>query len=342
MSVTGNASFRHTNTAILSVAGLEAPIVVTSAELDELLAPTLERLDMRPGLLQGVAGIFERRWWPHDVSFTDAAAMAGDKALSESGIDASRIGLLINTSVCRENLEPSAAVAVHHVLGLPTQALNFDLANACLGFVNGMHFAATMIDVGHVDYAMVVDGEGSRLTQEATLARLQRPTTTAEEFFAEFATLTLGSGSAAMVLGRADAHPGGHRILGGIARAGTEHHNLCVGNLTHMRTDTKKLLTAGLDLMQAAWDGAQVGHDWSDMDRYILHQVSSVHTDMFIERLGLDPARVPLTFPRLGNVGPASLPITLASQTDSLRDGDRVLCMGVGSGLNTAFTEIAW
>jgi len=342
MSVTGNASFRHTNTAILSVSGLEAPIVVTSAEFDEMLAPTLERLDMRPGLLQGVAGIFERRWWPEDVSFTDAAAMAGDKALSESGIDASQIGLLINTSVCKANLEPSAAVAVHHALGLPTQALNFDLSNACLGFVNGMHFAATMIDAGHVDYAMIVDGEGSRRPQEATIARLQRASTTVEEFFAEFATLTLGSGSAAMVLGRADAHPGGHRILGGIARAATAHHDLCVGDLTSMRTDTKTLLVAGLELMQLAWAGAQADWDWTDMDRYVLHQVSSVHTDTFIERLGLDPARVPLTFPRLGNVGPASLPITLASQTDSLRDGDRVLCMGVGSGLNTAFTEIAW
>ena len=340
--MTGNATFRHTNTAVLSVSGLEAPIAVTSAELDELLAPTLERLDMRPGLLQQVAGIFERRWWPRDVSFTDAAAMAGDKALSESGIDASQIGLLINTSVCKEQLEPSAAVAVHHALGLPTQALNFDLANACLGFVNGMHFAATMIDAGHLDYAMIVDGEGSRITQEATLARLQRPTTTAEDFFAEFATLTLGSGAAAMVLGPADAHHGGHRIVGGVARAGTEHHNLCVGNLTHMRTDTKRLLIAGLDLMQAAWEDARADYDWSDMDRYILHQVSSVHTDSFLERLGIDPARVPLTFPHLGNVGPASLPITLASQSDSLRGGDRVLCMGVGSGLNTAFTEIIW
>ena len=342
MSVTRNASFRHTKAAVLSVSGLEAPIVVTSAQIDEQIAATLDRLQLRPGLLQGVAGIFERRWWPEDVSFTDAATMAGDKALSESGIDASQIGLLINTSVCREHLEPSAAVAVHSALGLPTQAMNFDLSNACLGFVSGMHVAATMIDAGHLDYALIVDGEGSRRTQEATIERLARPTMMAEEFFAEFATLTLGSGSAAMVLGPADAHPGGHRILGGIARAGTEHHDLCVGDLTHMRTDTKKLLVAGLDLMQAAWDDARGEFEWSDMDRYILHQVSSVHTDAFLERLGIDPARAPLTFPRLGNVGPASLPLTLAAQTDFLRDGDRVLCMGVGSGLNTAFTEILW
>jgi 3-oxoacyl-[acyl-carrier-protein] synthase-3 len=338
----GNASYRHSNTAILNVSALEAPIVVTSDEIDERLAETYQRLRMRPGFLQDVAGIRERRWWPKDVGFADAAAMAGAKALSDSGIDAARVGLLINSSVCRENLEPSAAVAVHDALGLPTSALNFDLANACLGFVNAMHFAATMIDAGHLEYALVVDGEGSRRTQEATLARLSRPETTAADFAAEFATLTLGSGAAAMVLGPADAHPGASRLVGGVARAATAHHDLCVGDFERMRTDTKALLGAGLELAAAAWEDAQDDFDWAEIDRYVMHQISSVHTRAIIARLGLDPARVPTTFPRLGNVGPASLPITLAGQTDTLTAGDRVLCMGIGSGLNTALAEIAW
>jgi acyl-CoA:acyl-CoA alkyltransferase len=338
----GNASYSHRNTSILSVAGLEATQVVTSAEFDERLAGTLERLGLRPGLLQEVAGINERRWWPEDVSFGDAAAMAGDKALSEAGISADRIGLMINTSVCRDHLEPSVAVGVHHALGLPSSALNFDLANACLGFVNAMHFAGTMIDAGHIEYALIVDGEDARRTQEATIARLQSGETKVENVFDEFATLTLGSGSAAMVLGPADAHPGAHRLHGGIGRAATEHHLLCVGDLDKMRTDTKGLLTAGLDLAEAAWNDAKAEHDWADMDRYVLHQVSQVHTNALIDRLGIDGSKVPKTFPRLGNVGPASVPITLAAEADALLPGDRVLCMGIGSGLNTSFTEITW
>lgn len=338
----GNASLRHRNTAILSVAGLEAPQVVTSEELDERLAGTLARLGLRPGLLAEVAGIRERRWWPEDVTFADAAAMAGDKALSESGISADRIGLMINTSVCRDRLEPSMAVSVHHALGLPSSALNFDLANACLGFVNAMHLAGTMIDAGQIEYALVVDGEDARRTHEATIARLNDPTTTMGDVFDEFATLTLGSGSAAMVLGPADAHPGAHRMLGGVARAETSHHELCVGDLERMRTDTKALLVAGLDLAAAMWDEAKAEHDWSAMDRYIVHQISQVHTDAMIERLGLDSDRVPRTFPRLGNVGPASVPLTLAAEVDTLEPGDRILCMGIGSGLNASCIEITW
>ena len=55
--------------------------------------------------------------------------------------------------------------------------MNFDLANACLGFVNGMHVAATMIDAGHIDYALVVDGEDARAIAGAHAAPAERDPT---------------------------------------------------------------------------------------------------------------------------------------------------------------------
>ena len=91
---------------MVSVCGVDAPRVVTSAEFDERLADTYHRVGLRPGLLEGLAGISERRWWPLDVSFSDAAAMAGAKAMAEAGVDPSDIGLLIDTSVSRAHLEP--------------------------------------------------------------------------------------------------------------------------------------------------------------------------------------------------------------------------------------------
>jgi 3-oxoacyl-[acyl-carrier-protein] synthase-3 len=49
-----------------------------------------------------------------------------------------------------------------------------------------------------------------------------------------------------------------------------------------------------------------------------------------------------MTFPRYGNIGPASIPFTLAQQVDNLRGGDRIGCLGIGSGLNASVIEIAW
>jgi 3-oxoacyl-[acyl-carrier-protein] synthase III len=266
----GNATYRLADTAVLAVTAVEAPVVVTSAQLDERLADTLRRVRLRPGLFERLAGIRERRWWPEGLTFVDTAVMAGSRALAESGIDPTEIGLLIDTSVSKARLEPSAAVSVHHALNLPTSCLNFDLSNACLGFVNAMQLAGTMIDAGQIRYALIVDGEGSRLTQERTLDRLT------------------------------------------------------------------------LALSQETWKDACTEFDWTDANMYVSHQISQVHTEALCRTLNLDPVRVPRSFPLFGNIGPASIPFTLAQQADTLRAGDRVVCMGIGSGLNASCAEVLW
>ena len=335
-----NAAYSMKDTAIVSVAHVDAPEVVPSARFDEILAETYERVGAQAGLLESLAGIKERRWWPEGYLFTDAAAAAGAKAIEASGVRVEEIGLLIDTSVCRDRLEPSSAVTVHNALDLPSWCLNFDLSNACLGFVNALQVAGNMIDAGQINYALIVDGEGSRGLQETTLARLAGSDATMADLFAEFASLTLGSGGAAAVVGRYSENPRSHKVIGGISRADTSHHKLCVGSLDQMRTDTKSLLNAGLQVSKLGWGDAPAG--WLDADRYIVHQISQVHTAMLCETLGIDPVRVPLTFPLLGNVGPASIPITLSMESSSLEPGDQVLLLGIGSGLNASAMELIW
>lgn len=333
---------RFADTTVLSVARADATIVVTSADIDARLQATYDRVGLRPGMLESLAGVRERRWWPVGTRFTDAAVMAGEAALAEAGIDPGRIGVLIDTSVCRERLEPSASVDIHRALGLPPSCINFDLGNACLGFLNGMHLASLLIDSGTVDYALVTDGEGSRRPQEVTLDRLASPTTTREDVMANFATFTLGSGGAAMVLGRASAHPEGHRLAAGISRAATEHNGLCIGDLDGMHTDSRGLLAAGVALAEDTWRDAAQFADWTDLDAYVIHQVSQVHTEAITTALAIDPTRVPVTFPTRGNIGPASIPFTMATHASSLRRGQRIACMGIGSGINAAVIELRW
>ncbi|PSL38177.1 3-oxoacyl-[acyl-carrier-protein] synthase-3 [Labedella gwakjiensis] len=340
--MTGNATTRFDNVSLLSVASTLPTRVTTSDDIEARLASALKRLKLHSGLLRRVAGVLERRNWAEGESTDDATITAGKRALAEAGVDPSDVGLLINTSVTRKHLEPSVAVRLHHGLGLPSSAINFDVANACLGFVNGMSLAASMIESGQIRYAIVVNGEDADDIQTNTIDRLLREDVDREGFMSEFASLTLGSGSAAAVLGRADEHPGGHRILGGVTRAATQFHELCVGSVDGMFTDAKALLKGGLDLVVSAWKEASTEWDWSKMDRYITHQVSSVHTNAIVKAAKLDRDRVPTTFGRFGNVGPASIPITLVEEQETLKKGDRVLLMGVGSGLNTAMMELAW
>ncbi|GAA3214987.1 3-oxoacyl-ACP synthase III [Microbacterium terregens] len=338
----GNATTRFDNVSLLSVASTLPSRVTTSDEIENRLAAALSRLRLPSGLLQRVAGVLERRNWAVGESSDEATVATGRRALEEAAVDPADVGLLINTSVTRKHLEPSVAVRLHHGLGLPSSAINFDVANACLGFVSGMSLAANMIESGQIRYAIVVNGEDADEIQDNTIRRLLRNDVGRDGFMSEFASLTLGSGSAAAVLGRTDEHPDGHRILGGVTRAATQFHELCVGSVDGMFTDAKALLKGGLDLVVSAWKEASLEWDWSSMDHYITHQVSSVHTNAIVKAAKLDRARVPVTFPKYGNVGPASIPITLVEEKPSLEKGHRVLLMGVGSGLNTAMMELAW
>jgi 3-oxoacyl-[acyl-carrier-protein] synthase III len=330
-----------TRPTIWSVGHAEAPEVVTSAWIDEQLAETYDRTGIRPGLLESVAGIVERRWWPEDVTFDEAAALAGHRALELAGVAPSEIDMLISTSVCKHHLEPSVACSVHYRLGLGPECVNFDIGNACLGFVNAMQIGAMAIETGQAGTVLIVDGEGSRYTQLATIARLRQPTTSAIDVFDQFASLTLGSGGAAIVMGGPRA--GGHRYLGGISRAATDSHDLCVGDLDTMRTDTAALLENGLNLAREAFDASvAAGWDWKTCDRYVMHQVSAVHTRKLCELLGVDMDLVPLTYPNFGNIGPAAVPYTLSTVADEISVGERVLLMGIGSGLNCAAVEVIW
>ena len=334
------------NVSVLSVAHVDAPHRLPSEEIERELAPTMERLGVRPDLLRDLSGILERRFWDEGVMPSEVAAKAGEKALEKAGIDRSKLGILINTSVCRDYLEPSTASIAHSQLGLPETCMNFDLGNACLAFVNGMDMVGNMIDRGQVDYGILVDGETSRQITETTIARLQDPEVDESTFRENFASLTLGSGAAAMVLGRSDLAPEGHAFKGSVNLAATQHCRLCAGNIDQMVTRTRELLMAGMELAVSTWGRATEVLGWTadTIDHFVFHQVSKVHTEQFAGLLGIDLAKVFRIYPEFGNIGPAAVPIVLSKLEDTgrLERGQRIGLCGIGSGLNCTMAELVW
>jgi len=334
------------NVSVLSVAHVDAPHRIPSEEIERELAPTMERLGVRPDLLRELSGIIERRFWDEGVMPSEVAANAGEKALEKAGIDRSKVGILINTSVCRDYLEPSTACIAHSQLGLAETCMNFDLGNACLAFVNGMDMVGNMIERGQVDFGILVDGETSRQITEATIKRLQNPEIDESTFRENFASLTLGSGAAAMVLGRSDFAPEGHPFKGSVNLAATQHCRLCAGSIDHMVTRTKELLLAGMELSMRTWERAAEVLGWTadTIDHFVFHQVSKVHTEQFAGLLGIDLGKVFRVYPEFGNIGPAGVPIVLSKleETGRLERGQRIGLCGIGSGLNCTMAELVW
>ncbi|MFP7723599.1 3-oxoacyl-ACP synthase III [Lysobacter sp. A3-1-A15] len=336
--------FQHV--AIAGLAHIDAPRRLSSDDINARLQPTLDRLGIRTDVLKDIAGIHARRLWDGPMLASDAATMAARKALDDAGIDGSKVGLLVNTSVSRDYLEPSTASIVSGNLGLTEYCQNFDVANACLAFINGMDIAARMIERGEIEYALVVDGETADLAYEKTLERLSSPDATEEQFRNELATLTLGCGAAAMVMARAELVPSAPRYRGGVTRAATQWNGLCRGNLDRMVTDTRLLLVEGLRLAQKTFIAAKQALGWvvEELDEFVIHQVSQVHTQAFIKAFGIDPKKVLTIFSEHGNIGPASVPIVLSKlrEMGRLKKGDRVALLGIGSGLNCSMAEVVW
>jgi len=334
------------NVVIKSVAHIEPPNLVTSEEVGEQLAPVFKRLRVPGNPLIDLAGIMERRFWDAGMMPSDGATLAAKEALALADIDPKQVGILINTSVSRDFLEPSTACMVHGNLKLPNTCESFDVGNACLAFVNGMNIAASMLERGQIDYALIVNGESSREINEITIKRMLENKISRGEFKSEFATLTLGSGSAAMVMSRGDIEPDGHQYRGGVARAATEFNGLCRGWNHQMWTDTKSLLIEGMKLAGMTFIAARTVMGWvvQELDHVVIHQVSKVHTENFIRAFGADPEKVYRIFPTLGNIGPASIPTVMSRiiQENRVKRGDRIALMGIGSGLNCAMAEVVW
>ena len=336
------------NVSILSVTSVDATHRLSSEEIEERLSPTLSKLGVPKGTLEQLTGIKARRVFDVDTMPSEGATMAARQAIEESGVDPQKLGILINTSVCRDYVEPSTACLVHGNLGLGPNCMNFDVGNACLAFLNGMEIASNMIERGLIDYALIVDGENSRFIIDTTIDRLNARAgeVTEQEYRDAFATFTLGSGGAAMVLARRDLHPDAAQFRGGVSLAASEHSRLCYGQVDHMYTDTRALLKAGIMLAARTLAKARKELGWTleDLNELVLHQVSKVHTEKLSQTLELDLAKIHAIFPEYGNVGPAAVPMVLATVTRNGRvnKGDRVALMGIGSGLNCAMAEVVW
>ena len=334
------------NVSIAGLAHIDAPHTLTSQEINERLKPTLDRLGIRTDVLGDIAGIHARRMWDDGQQASDVATLAARKALLDAGIGVEKIGLLVNTSVSRDYLEPSTASIVSGNLGVGDECMTFDVANACLAFINGMDIAARMLERGEIDYALVVDGETANLVYEKTLERMAAPDGTEQPFRDEMAALTLGCGAAAMVLARRELVPDAPRYKGGVTRSATEFNQLCRGNLDRMVTDTRMLLIEGIKLAQKTFGAAKLALGWAvdELDQFVIHQVSRPHTQAFVKSIGIDPKKVMTIFGEHGNIGPASVPIVLSKlkELGRLKKGDRIALLGIGSGLNCSMAEVEW
>lgn len=340
----------------LTALGYElGPVVVSSAEIEDRLAPVYGALNLQPGQLEAWTGINERRWWQPGFPLSAGAIAAGRKALRKAAVEPADLGAIVYAGVCRENFEPATACAVAEGLGVRGNAFVYDVSNACLGVLNGMIEVANRIELGQIRAGLVVSCETAREINEIVLERLLRGASM-DQFSRAIATFTGGSGAVAVLL-TDGSFPGnrGHRLLGAVSETAPEHHRLCRwglepaaagGQQQFMATDSVAVLkhgvqlgarTFGLFLEHMGWQAAGI-------DRVICHQVGSGHQDAILRTLQIPREKDFTTYRFLGNMGTAALPVTaaIAEERGVLKAGQRTAFLGIGSGLTCLMVGLEW
>jgi 3-oxoacyl-[acyl-carrier-protein] synthase III len=308
----------------------------------ELMASTRHRTRLD---LERLTGIRERRVSDgRENSLTLAVGAAAD-CLSRSRHRPQDLEVVVACSITKYRddlvqwLEPPMSVAVAQSIGA-TNAVPFDLANACAGMLTGVLVVANRIRRGEIRCGMVVSGEYISQLGVNAAAHVRNILSR------EVASLTLGDAGAAVILERA---PEGRR---GIEVAGfttvSQHSRLCLAyparhdRGARMFTNARAIHRAAIAdmpfLLQEALDAA--GLTIGDVDYVIPHQTSvrAIRKGMgrVCEALGDTPRNgAVVTVDQYGNTASTTHFVALAEQLQAgrLHPGDRVALVALASGL---------
>jgi len=306
----------------------------------DLMSQTSHRTRIQ---LERLTGIHERHVvGPGENSFTLATGAARD-CLGHSQHQASDIEMLISTSITRskgrssQSFEPPLSLYIKQAIGA-TQAVNFDLSNACAGMLTGVFILHDMVTRGEISCGMVVSGEYiSHLSWNA--ARQIRSL-----FSKQLASLTLGDAGAAVIVERAQAGSG-IDVIGFTTLAG--HSRLClafpstVGPGAQMYTKSRRLQRVAIEDMAplVAEVIDEAGIDLGDIDYLIPHQTSArairQGVQEFARRLGARPKHMVVNLEEYGNTSSTTLFVALHKylQEQRIHKGDRVMLLALASGI---------
>lgn len=293
--------------------------------------------------LERLTGIRERRKCaPGEDSFSLAVDAAYD-CLTRSRYEPEEIEMLISCSITTYQdgltlcMEPSFSFRIKEAIGA-SQALHFDVRNACAGMVTGMFLLDDFIRRGVVRRGMVVSGE--YITNIADNAAREVRTLLSRQL----ASLTVGDSGAALILERApEGSPG---IVCELATY-AEHSGLCVGGPSAsapggaMYTDARKLHAVAIASAHPTLARAleQAGTSIPEIDWLIPHQTSArairAGTREIGPRFGGTPRNIVYNLEQYGNTASTSHFVALHRLLEEgrLQAGERILLLVFASGV---------
>ena len=297
-----------------------------------------EKYGVSEMLIEETLGINEVRHSAENVKPSDLAVEASEEAIAKSGINADHIDVIVFCGIEGDYVEPSTAHSIQHRLGL--RGICFDVSNACLGFMSGIQIANDMIGSGSARYVLVCTGERPSVISKAVI-RCLRNSNNADDFKNKLGMLSVGDAGGAAILGPREA---GHGFVNFGAASIGKHARLCYYKMHGDEVDGQMVmgricaLTINLHEQVFRQTIDQLGWDSGKIAYCITHQVGRRPFEMLSEAFHVVDSRMTRTYPDLGNITSATLPVNLclAQENGGLKPGEAVYVALSGSGISVS------
>ncbi|PXW26551.1 beta-ketoacyl-ACP synthase III [Paraburkholderia caballeronis] len=320
---------------VLGTGSYLPPERVTNQDLADRLAAT--GVETSDEWIVARTGIHSRYFAAPDVTTSDLALNASQRAIEAADIDPQSIDLIIVATSTPDFVFPSTACLLQNKLGIRNHGAAFDVQAVCSGFAYAVSIADTLIRSGQHRTALIVGAE--------TFSRIL-------DFKDRTTCVLFGDGAGAMILSASDT-PG---VLSSALHAdGSYAHILCTpGNVSggvvagsaFLHMDGQAVFKLAVNVLEKvaleAIEKAQLTPD--QIDWLIPHQANIRIMQGTCRKLGLPQERMVVTVGEHGNTSAASIPLALdvAIRDGRIKRGQNVLIEGVGGGFTWGASVIRY
>ncbi len=298
---------------------------------------TERRYGMPYDWMSSQMGIIERRMAPSSMNPSQLAIKAAEDAFAcYPDIDRDAIDAVIFCGIERDKPEPATAHIIQNALGLKANHV-FDVANACYGFVDGLKLASSLIESGLISSGLIVTGEVTTRILRTVAERLKKgiAPSAAKNLWGG---LSVGDAGGAVIVGRSlDGRSGFMKFN---QRSESRHVDLChykyqADGSLDARMNMAQIVARGFQLNKKIFDETLKELGWNGVDWALAHQTGEATFKQTLSLHSIDETKAIKTYPNLGNITTATLPIGFKKllDSDSLKAGDRIGGLFAGSGL---------
>jgi acyl-CoA:acyl-CoA alkyltransferase len=335
----------QTNYAVKStitrIANYAPERIVSNNEMEHLI--NAKALFMPSGTLERKFGIIERRFAADNEQASDLAVNAAIKIIRKD--DKNTIDCLIFASGSSDMIEPATASIVQSKLQLKCPAL--DVKNACNSFTCGLQVANAFIVSGMYKKILLVTGE-----KVSSIIKLEFENI--EEFLKRFASFSMGDAGAAVLIEPSNDNSGMYEQN---FETHGEHWELCTvpgggsmyphdGSKVYFEGRTAEMRDVFLAKKGDAINIALQKMNWqpSDLDFVFMHHVSENTFEIAASDLGIAQEKFYNVFSNYGNMAASSIPFALCNAVENnvLKKGDKIMLLGVASGISLSVQLLIW